>query len=74
MPRRHLIAIIATAAFGVGFGGACGNESSDRQSVDQSNQGEGAPPGSAETVETNPDALTSTGEEQPEVTQPETGP
>ena len=75
MPRRHIIAIIAAAAFGAGFGGACGtNDESDRQSVERSNEGEGAPPGSQETVETNPDALTSTGEAQPEVTQPETGP
>ena len=74
MSRRHIIAIIATAAFGAGFGGACGNDSCDRQSVEQSNQGQGAAPGSPSTVETNPDALTSTGQEQPEVTQPETAP
>lgn len=73
MPRRHIIAIIAAAALGAGMGGACGDDG-NRQSVEKSNQGEGAPPGSQETVETNPDSLTSTGEDQPEVTQPETGP
>ena len=74
MSRRHIIAIFAAAMLGAGFGGACGNDESDRQSIERSNEGEGAPSGSPETVETNPDALTSTGEEQPEVTQPETTP
>lgn len=71
MPRRHILAIIAAAAFGAGFGGACGNDSSDRQSVEKSNQQQDVPEGTPGTVETNPDSLTSTGEAQPEVTQPE---
>ena len=74
MSRRHILPVLLAAALGAGFGGACGNDESDRQSVERSNEGEGAPPGSPSTVETNPDALTSTGEEQPEVTQPETSP
>lgn len=74
MSRRHILAVLLAGALGLGVGGACGNSESDRQSVEKSNQQRDVPEGTPETVETNPDALTSTGEEQPEVTQPETGP
>ena len=74
MPRRHILAAVAAGVLGVGVGGACGNEESDRQSIEQSNEGQGVPEGTPGTVETNPDSLTSTGEEEPEVTQPETTP
>jgi hypothetical protein len=74
MSRRHILAIVAVGAFGVGFGGACGNDDSSRQSIENSNDKQDVPKGSPGTVQTNPDALTSTGEEQPEVTQPETSP
>ena len=73
MSRRIVLALIAAGVLGAGFG-ACGNDESDRQSVEKSNQQQDVPPGTPETTETNPDSLTSTGEEQPEVTQPETSP
>ena len=73
MSRRPILAVIAAGLLGAGLG-ACGNDESDRQSVEKSNQQQDVPEGTPSTVETNPDALTSTGEEQPEVTQPETGP
>ena len=73
MPRRHhrLAATLAAVVLSAGLA-ACGNDSSDRQDVDQSNEGQLTAPGSPSTVETNPGGLTSTGKDSPTVSQPDT--
>lgn len=73
MSRRPILAALAASLLAVGLG-ACGNSEGDRQSIEKSNQQQDVPEGTPSTVETNPDALTSTGEAEPEVTQPETEP
>jgi hypothetical protein len=70
MPRR-LAALLTAIVLGVSFA-ACGDDESDRENVERSNQGE--TPEGPTTVETGPTTLGSTGEDQPEVDQTETGP
>ena len=77
MNLRPITALVAALALALGAGTAvsCGGaDVGDREDVNESNEGEkGAEGGKVQTV-TGPTTLGSTGEEQPEVTQPETGP
>jgi hypothetical protein len=68
MPSRHRIAAaLAAGALGLSLGlAACGREDTER-----SNPGETSE--SPSTVETGPTTLGSTGEDQPEVDQTDTG-
>ena len=74
MDSRRITAVVAALILGAGTAAACGSESGDRENVEKSNQGEQSPQGGGAVTETGPTTLQSTGEEQPEVTQPETGP
>ena len=71
MKRRTIIAAIAAAALGAGAG-ACGG-GGDRESIDQSNQGELDSEGGQATQQEPASGITPTGETQPSVTQPEGG-
>ena len=71
MTRRSTItAAVVAAALGVTAG--CGG-GGDRESVDQSNQGELDSQGGVETQQDPATGITPTGETQPSVTQPEGG-
>ena len=75
MPRRHrLSALIAAAVLSLGAASCGGEDTGDREDVDQSNEGQLTAPGSPSTIEEPGAGLTSTGEEPPPVTQPETAP
>lgn len=70
MPRR-LAALLSAFVLGLTLA-ACGDDGGGRENVERSNQGEtGEGP---QTIETGPTTLGSTGEQQPEVDQTETGP
>jgi hypothetical protein len=71
MKRRTIIAAIAAGAIGVAAPGCGGG--GDRESIDQSNQGELDPQGGSATQQAPADGITPTGETQETVTQPETG-
>lgn len=73
MTTRQITAGLAALVLGASVATACGG-GGDRESVDQSNQGELTAPGSESTIETGPTTLGATGETQPTVTQSETGP
>ena len=73
MTSRQMIAALAALVLGAGVATACGN-SGDRESVNQSNEGEKTAQGSPSTIETGPTTLGSTGEEQETVTQEESTP
>ena len=64
---------LVALALGAGVATACG-DSGDRESVNQSNEGELTSEGSPSTVETGPATLGSTGEAQEPVTQEESTP
>jgi hypothetical protein len=72
MPRR-LAALLTAVVLGLSLA-ACGDDDStgSRENVERSNQGESGD--GPTTVETGPTTLGSTGEDQPEVDQTETGP
>ncbi|HEX8122691.1 MAG TPA: hypothetical protein VF549_15655 [Solirubrobacteraceae bacterium] len=76
MPSRHRIAAtLAAGALGLSLGlAACGSEDSEgsRENVERGNLGNTS--AGPQTVETGPTTLGSTGEEQPEIDQTETGP
>ena len=75
MPRRHRIsALLAAAVLSLGAASCGGDDSGDREDVDQSNEGQLTAPGSPSTLEEPASAQTSTGEEAPPETQPEDGP
>ena len=73
MPRR-LAALLTAFVLGISFA-ACGDDegTGGRENVERSNEGE-TPEDTPTTVETGPTTLGSTGEDQPEVDQTETGP
>ena len=73
MTPRQITAALAALVLGLTTATACGG-GGDRESVDQSNQGELTAPNSESTIETGPTTLGATGETQPSVTQPEDGP
>ena len=72
MDPRRITAVVAALILGAGTAAACGSESGDRESVDQSNQGENSSQGGNQVIETGPTTLQSTGT-QPTVTQEEGG-
>jgi hypothetical protein len=75
MPRRHRIpALLAAAVLSLGAASCGGDDSGDREDVDQSNEGQVTAPGSPSTLEKPATGLTSTGAEEPPVTQTETTP
>ena len=74
MTTRQITAGLGALVLGASVATACGGGGGDRESVDQSNQGELTAPGSESTIETGPTTLGATGETQPTVTQPEDGP
>lgn len=69
MDLRRPTAVLAALILGAGTAAACGSESGDRESVDQSNQGEQGAEGGKEVTETGPTTLESQGGTQPTVTQ-----
>ena len=76
MPSRHRIAALLSAgAIGLSLGlAACGSSSTEgsRENVEKGNLGNTTE--GPQTVETGPTTLGSTGEDQPEVDQTQTGP
>jgi len=73
MTSRQMIAALAALVLGASVATACGG-GGDRESVNQSNQGEKTAQGSPSTIETGPTTLGSTGETQETVTQEESTP
>ena len=70
--NQRIPAALAALMLGVGFAGACGE--GDREQVEKSNDGEQLPEGSNTQVETDPGPTqTSEGEDQPTVTEKESG-
>ncbi len=73
MPRRQRIAAAVVAGLlGVTVAVACGDSEGSRENVERGNLGNTSQ--GPQTVETGPTTLGSTGTDQPEVTQPQTGP
>ena len=73
MSTRQITAALAALVLGAGVAGACGG-GGGRENLDQGNPGELESQGGQETQPApGPTTLGSTGEEQPEVTQPEGG-
>ena len=73
--NQRIPAALAALMLGVGFAGyAAGCGDGDREQVEQSNDGEKLPEGSNTQVETDPGPTqTSEGEDQPTVTEEESG-
>ncbi len=75
MLRRHRIpALLAAAVLSLGAASCGGDDTGDREDVNQGNEGQLTAPGSPSTVEPPAPGLTSTGEEPPPVTQPQSEP
>ena len=75
MPRaRRIAAALVAAALGVSTAGlaACGDSEGSRENVERGNLGNTSQ--GPQTIETGPTTLGSTGTDQPEVDQTETGP
>jgi hypothetical protein len=73
MKISHVAAVLAAVVLGAGSAAACGNQSGDRQDVNQGNEGEqSSEGGNSNKVMTGPTTLQSTGT-QPTVTQTEPG-
>jgi hypothetical protein len=67
---KKLTVVLAALALGVA---GCGESGGDRENLERGNQDREVPTGTPSTIETGPTQLTPTGEEQPEVTQPQEG-
>ena len=75
MDSRRITAVVAALILGAGTAVSCGGGNvGDREDVDQGNEGVKTSEGGRIQTERGPTTLQSTGPEQPEVTQPETGP
>ncbi len=74
MARPHrLAALVASGALGLSLGlAACGDSEGSRENQERGNLGNTSQ--GPQTVETGPTTLGSTGDDQPEITQPQTTP
>jgi len=67
---KKLSAVLAALALGLA---ACGEGGGDRENIERGNEGRDIPQGTPATVETGPTQITPTGEEPPQITQPQEG-
>ena len=75
MDSRRITAVVAALILGAGTAVSCsGADTGDREDVNQGNEGVKTSEGGRIQTERGPTTLQSTGPDQPEVTQPETGP